>query len=148
LQPYERFLLQCPHCGTGYVPTGRTTPDEVEGDLIELDPEVLKALRKEIAKVDGPCYPPKDVSAPTRSAIMRNHTNRQIAQKALRDVMNLWAGWRNHCGESDREAQKRFYLTFATDTATAQSLGVTDAEALQARIQAELDRNHIVRAAA
>ena len=80
LQPYERVLSECPHCGTpAPAPAGRTTPEMVDGDLIELDPATLAVLRGEIAKVDGPCYVPAAAPAAATNAIQRHHHDRQRA---------------------------------------------------------------------
>ena len=138
-QPYERFRVACPYCGSPQpLPGGRGTPAAVDGDLVELDPAMLAAIRGEIARVDGPMLGPV--------YIQRAHLDRQRAQAELRGTMRLWGGWRSHEGESDREAHKRFYLTFGVDVLTAQSLGRPEAEALQAKIAEHLRTHNIVEA--
>ena len=50
---YERYLNACPYCGTPIPPPAeRSGPEQVDGDLFELDPETLEQLRKSVAKVD------------------------------------------------------------------------------------------------
>lgn len=135
---YERVHWRCPYCGYVPEPAGRDAPERVEGDLTELDPATLRALRGEIARVDGPTRLPEDVSRATAGAIHRNHTDRQRAQRALRDCIALWAGWRRDAGDDDREIYRRFWVTWGVDILTAQTLGAADAVALQAKIWAVL----------
>jgi DNA repair protein RadD len=143
-QPYERVLTQCPWCGDIPEPSGRSSPEAVEGDLVLLDFEVLKAIRGEISRLDRPPQFPKDASTEIRGAITRRHRERQSAQNVLRDTMKLWGGWREHVGESIRTAHKRFYLTFGVDVMTAQTLNAADAESLDAKIRAHLAKHNVV----
>lgn len=147
LQPYERFLLSCPYCAAPYIVADRGTPEAVEGDLIELDPEVLRQLRGQVEKVDRPCYMPVDAGVEARKHILRAHHSRVEAQKTLRGALELWGGWwENFKGIHRREAQKRFYLTFGVDVMTAQTLAATEAGALEARIREQLARLNVVAA--
>src|SRR5690606_6793115 len=51
-QPYERFLAACPYCGAPVpAPAGRSSPELVDGDLMELDAAVLERLRAEVTRV-------------------------------------------------------------------------------------------------
>jgi DNA repair protein RadD len=146
-QPYESYLSECPYCGSPKpAPLARGTPMAVEGNLIELDPEVLKQLRGEIARIDS--YPkiPANVSAITATAINNNHLERQRVQFHLRDAIALWAGWQTHLGRDAAESYRRFWYTFATDVATAQTLNSKDATELEQRIRAQLSSNNIVKA--
>lgn len=145
-QPYERFLPACPYCGNVPMPAGRSTPEQVEGDLVELDPEALRALRAEVARIDGPVRMPASVTPPVRGAILRNHHERAAAQKTLREAMALYGGWREHLREPLRTAHKRFFYDFGVDYLSAQALNATDASDLEARIRAKLEQNSIVEA--
>jgi DNA repair protein RadD len=147
LQPYERFHIACPHCGTAPEITGRSTPTEVDGDLLLLDGAALAAIRGDVRKTDGPVWFPNAAGADARKAIFRNHTERQQAQTTLRDTMALWGGWRKSLREDERVQQKRFFLQYSIDVLSAQSLGAEDARALENRIRAELDKHRIVAAA-
>jgi superfamily II DNA or RNA helicase len=147
LQPFERVLLACPYCGEPIPePAGRGSPEAVDGDVEEIDPAVLAALRRALAKVDGPCHVPASAPAAATGAIQRNHMERQIAQQELRKVMALYGGYQESLGRSLKEAQKRYYFQFAADILTSQTLGVKDAAALEARIRAYLDANNIIEA--
>lgn len=146
LKPYEKFYTACPYCGVVPYIAGRAQPEQVDGDIVLLDPAVLVALQNEIAKIDGP--PPEVYAGAVGGAIVKNHYNRQRHQASLRHVMALWGGWRIHLGEDLRTAQKRFYLTYGVDVMTACTLGVSEADSLADKIQAELTRNNVVEAMA
>jgi hypothetical protein len=95
----------------------------VDGDLVELDPAILKALRGEISRVDGICRIPEGLGGPAARAIHNRHVERQKAQAPLRRAIQLWAGYQRDQGCSDREIHRLFFLTFGTDVMTAQTLG-------------------------
>ena len=78
---------------------GRSSPDQVDGDLQELDPAVLALMRGELARIDGPS---EGSNSTVGRAIDKRHLERQRAQAALRDAMRLWGGWRKHLGEDTR----------------------------------------------
>lgn len=140
---YERVLGACPYCGTVHVPAGRSTPEQVDGDLHELDPAVLAALRGEKARIDGaPAFPPNAGPAVV-GAIKRTHWERQQAQGALRRAMEVWAGWQRHLGRDDRETLRRFFHAFGVDNGTAMTLNAEDARALQARVEAQLTAHNV-----
>lgn len=147
-QPYERYLIACPYCACEWIPQGRGTPEQVDGDLIELDADVLKTMRAAIARIDGPARVPQDVLPHVKASIVRTHNDRAAAQQALRKAMALWGGWRSHMGESEREAQKRFFFTFSMDVMTAQSLGASDANLLTLRVSDHLRKHNVVELAA
>ena len=146
LQVYEAFHTACPHCGYVKAPAGRSKPEQVDGDLAELDPEVLRQLRGEITRVDGPVFTPKDCDAVVANSIRKRHAERKEAQAALRDAMALWGGWQEHQGRSVREGHKLFFLRYGIDVATACTLGAKDAVLREQRLRDELAANNIVRA--
>lgn len=140
---YERVLPACPYCGTVPVPQGRSTPEQVDGDLTELDPAVLAAMRGEINRVDGDPRVPSGVAPEVAGAIHKRHHERQSAQAGLRSAIALWAGWQRALGRGDPENYKRFWFTFGTDVATAQTLGAREATELAQRIQQVLNQHGI-----
>lgn len=140
-QPYERFYTACPYCGEPVpLPAARSSPELVEGDLVELDAAVLSAIRGEIARVDGPARFTEGSAA--AGAIIHNHTRRQQRQETLRHAMMLWGAWKSQT-LGERAAQKLFWLTFGVDTMTAQTLGAAEATELEARIRTQLTANAI-----
>ena len=141
-RPYERFRVECPYCGNTPIPAGRSSPDQVEVDLIELEAVVLASLRSEINRIVGEAPAIYEGSA-LGGHIATQHTKRQEAQAILRKSMQLWGGWKEAGGMSTREAQKRFFFEFGVDVMTAQTLSTGDAYKLNGRIQEQLAANGV-----
>jgi DNA repair protein RadD len=143
-QPSPRTLIVCPHCGTpAPAPAGRALPENVDGDLVLLDPAAMAALIGEVARVDGP---PPNVSGskpPVARGILRNHDDRQKAQNRLRERMAVWGGWRIHVHGDQRQAQREFFHKFGIDVMTAQTLGVREAVSLYERVHCDLHANNV-----
>jgi DNA repair protein RadD len=147
-QPYETFLSKCPHCGMPRpAPKLRGSPEHVEGDLYELDPEVLKEMRGEIDRVDGAPRMPLGADAMVAGAVKRRHHERQTAQVALRDAMMMYGGWQEHLGLDTREGQRKFFKQYGVDVMTAQTYGAKEAAELEARIRVTLSQHNVVKAA-
>jgi superfamily II DNA or RNA helicase len=140
---YERFHKACPYCGFYPEPPKRSAPEFVDGDLSELDAETLAAMRGEIERVDGDCYPPKGLSDMAKAAIRREHWDRQEAQRNLRNVIAWWAGLQHAQGRSESESYRRFWHTFGVDVASCQALGAREATELAERVNATLSVNGI-----
>jgi DNA repair protein RadD len=143
LSVYERIYKQCPYCGHEVVPAGRSAPEQVDGDLHELTPEALAALRGDVRRIDGDAVTPWGASPAVAGAVRRTHWERQQAQAPLREAIALWAGWQNSLGRADSEVYRRFYFKFGTDVMSAQTLGATDAAELTERVSAELARHNV-----
>jgi DNA repair protein RadD len=143
-KPFERYLTQCPYCLKDVpAPAGRSLPDQVDGDIVLLDPDIIAGMQQAIQNIDGP--PPEVYPGATGAAIVGNHYKRQDAQKRLRHVMSCWWGWRQQYLKEDlRTAHKRFYLTFGIDVLSACALNQADAGALMDKIQDDLQLNHVV----
>lgn len=135
---YERYLTQCPHCGWRHEPSGRSTPEQVDGILSELDPKVLARMRGEVAALDGAYEPVPGWSHAINGAKRRDHWERQEAQKALRAAMATWGGWKVHEGYADAAAQALFYFRYGVSLVEAWALPRADAEALRSRIERDL----------
>lgn len=136
---YEATTAACPFCGTKPEPAGRSSPQQVDGDLYELSPEALAALRGEVAAVDGaPRVPQHLHGTPAGKAIQNRWRERQEAQQFLRGSIAMWAGHRKAEGMGDPEIYRRFYFKFGTDILSAQSLGRGEAEQLTASIEEDL----------
>ena len=50
---YPRYLKTCPYCGFYPEPAERSAPEFVDGDLHELTPETLAAMRGKVADAEG-----------------------------------------------------------------------------------------------
>ena len=146
LQPYEAIHIHCPYCGTKPEPRVRGTPEEVEGNLNELDPAILAKWRAEIERINDPPKIPYNASPVVVNSIKKNHRMRRNAIESLRSAIALWAGyWRTH-GADDDEIHRRFYYAFDQYIMLAQTLGATDAKTLEDTIRAEIERLNIVEA--
>lgn len=136
--PYERTLAACPQCGHTPVPAGRSRPEEVDGDLYELDASTLAALRGEAQRIMAPALIPQHLDNVAAMALRKRHSERQQAQGRLGDAIAWWAGWQNVQGRDDREAYRRFFFAFGVDVATARTLNRADADTLAQQIEGVL----------
>lgn len=144
VQVYERVLPACPFCGHAPVPADRSAPQFVDGDLLELDPSVLAALRGEAERLRGDPVYPSSAGIDTRHAIFKRHSERRVSQSELDHSISLWAGWQQYLGRGLAETYRRFYHRFGVDVATAQTLGAREAYALIERIAEELQQHNVV----
>jgi len=138
LQPYEAVSRKCPYCEHYPVPAARSGPEFVDGDLTELDPETLKALRGEIDRIDGDFYAPQGLSQIAQMGARKRHIERQQGQASLRNAVAWWAGVEHARGHSESESYRRFYFRFGIDVANAQTLGAREAGELAEKVNAEL----------
>jgi len=141
---YERVLPACPYCGHVHRPAERSLPEHVDGDLCELDPSALAALRGDVERVDmdAELYRAQLVATGLpgqyAGANVKRHLERQAAQAELRESIGWWGAWQRAHGRPDAESYRRFWYRFGIDVLSAQALGTTDAGELSARIKAVL----------
>lgn len=139
---FDRFLNVCPYCGWVYAPEGRGGPEQVDGDLFMLDPDMLAQLRGSADRIN---LTPAEVAAEIRDkhgpmvaqavAAVR-HTEWQQAQTELRRVVELWSGRERLAGLDDPTICRKFYLTFGLDILTAYGIPRTaDVRALIERVR-------------
>jgi superfamily II DNA or RNA helicase len=135
---YERFHTCCPYCGFIPEPAGRSLPEQVDGDLMELTPEALDRLRGDLDAAQTFTVPYGAEPIVVNSQ-RKFHHERLEARERLRQAVALWCG--RHTSQTDegtmRREQKRFYLRFGIDVLTAQTLNRADSEALLARVEAD-----------
>lgn len=138
---YERFRDACPDCGEPVPkPAQRSGPEFVDGDLYELDPDVLAQMRNEVvgAREDINQYRDKMIAhGLPPHAVKRNvklHENRLDALVKLDHTLAQWAGYRRAEGLSDSEIFRKFYLTYGISWLEAQALKAADADKLRERI--------------
>lgn len=143
---YERFRDACPDCGEPVPkPAQRSGPEFVDGDLYELDPDVLAQMRNEVVGA-------RETPEAMRDRLVANHNpaiavmsrvNKQIkrldALTKLDGLMATIAGYWRHDGMSDKEIFRKFFLTYHIDWLSAQSLKKDDAVALMEKIQNDID---------
>jgi superfamily II DNA or RNA helicase len=139
-QPYEAYYTACPYCGTVPVPAGRSVPEQVEGDLMELDVDGMAALFEKIdaAKMSDEAYvldmigrnvPPKG-----RSTELKRHQRANYRRGVLKELVAWWVGMQPD-GRELAEKHRRFFHRFGTDIGTAFTLNANDTDALIATIQ-------------
>mgnify|MGYP003689878211 FL=1 len=138
---YEAVKPCCPECGYKPLPMARSRPEFVDGDLIELTPEALAALREEVDQMDKPAHQivaEKHIPLAGQRRFARIHAEDQEAQRVLRESIAWWGGYQRAMNRCDSESYKRFYFMFGVDVMTAQTLKRVEAEALTARINDHL----------
>lgn len=141
---YERIHKVCPFCGHEVVPAARTAPEYVDGDLMELTPDILAQMRKAVAEVDMSLEDKrfelsrKHVPLVGQLAGVNRHEKLQKIQAELRHVMSVWGGIHTAQGADDSEIQRRFYFRFGTDVLSAQALNTKEAEQLKNQILEDL----------
>ena len=145
MSPYEAVYPACPFCGWVPVPSARTAPSFVDGDLHELDEATLATMRGEVERVDRPASEILATMQPLHGyviakSIANKHGDRQAAQAGLRDAIAWYGGVRRAAGDADSVSYRRFYHTFGTDVLSAQALGRADAEILADRINKNIGR--------
>lgn len=128
----------CPHCGHEHPPNERRKPEQVDGDLTELDPDVLAALR-ESTKLEDPDHLANRVmhAAGRVAAVGAGDRQRERirAQQALSEAMAVWAGFGKAAGMSDKKMYRLFYLTFGVDTLSALAQPRKDMDELRERVE-------------
>jgi hypothetical protein len=121
------------------VPVARSSPEQVDGDLYELDPDVLARLRGDIERIDNAPRVPQHLDPIAQKAVINRHKARQKAQKGLRDTIAIWAGFLRAENKTDSQIYRTFYFDFGIDIASAQALNTNDADELRGKIQIAID---------
>lgn len=138
---YERFRDACPDCGEPVPkPAQRSGPEFVDGDLYELDPDVLAQMRNEVVGARETPEAMRDrltAQHVPMSGVMANvkrQKERLDALVKLDHTLAQWAGYRRAEGLSDSEIFRKFYLTYGVSWIEAQALKAADADKLRERI--------------
>lgn len=143
---YERFRDTCPDCGEPVPkPADRSGPIQVDGDLYELDQDVLTRMRNEVVgaretpeamrdRLTAQHVPPAGVMAN-----VKRQSERLEVLGRLDGLMATIAGYWRHDGMSDKEIFRKFFLTYHVDWLSAQGLKKDDALTLMKKIQNDVD---------
>lgn len=140
-QPYERFHRACPHCGFYPEPAGRSAPEQVDGDLAELDAATLARLRGAVVDLEQSLedYAAGQSAKHARPEWIGRHVKAQDGQRAaqmmLREAMGRWGGARRSEGLATAQIQRLWYLTYGVDVLSAQALGTAETWALLERVK-------------
>ena len=137
---YERERAACPYCGHVWIPAARGTPDEVDGDLVELDPAALAELREAAAKAmrsdddTREHYTNQRIPPIAIAANVKRQRQTREAQELLRvriaEVSGVWRA----AGATDSVIYRRFYLKYGIDVATACALKAREAGELMEKL--------------
>lgn len=125
---YSRILTVCPYCGTPYQFEERSGPQQVDGDLFELSPDILARLRGDADRIHKTPQEAASEIAAKGGPLVAQHVaaKRQTewvgAQKALRTTIEQWAGYRKAEGLSDPTICRLFYFRFQLDIESARGL--------------------------
>ncbi len=148
-QPYEAYLKACPYCGTVPEPPSRRDVKTVEGDLHELDADVLDAMRAEVLRVNMPVG---DYDLQLR----RNHVDhkfiphkvKQFAEKqeprlaaleGLRLAIDYWAGHQMAArGLDESTAYRLFFYRFGVDVLGAQTQSAAQMEQMTIKLWGDM----------
>ncbi len=139
-EPFEAINRTCPNCGHYPEPASRSAPEMVDGDLAELTPEILDALRGRVATANHSIEDERARLAATglphvqTMAGVKRFAEKLEARAALRDAMAVWGGRWHAAGETDSQIQRRFFHSFGVDVLSAQTLTRAESQALLERV--------------
>lgn len=145
-QPYEAFYKACPYCGAVHVPAGRSTPEQVEGDLMELDVEAMEKMfkQRQAANMSDEDYilgqTSRGVPPVGRPQDLKAHKANKYRREVLVNLVGWWVGMQ----PEDRtlsEKYRRFYQRFGIDIGTAFTLKAAETDKLIALIQKKFDKD-------
>lgn len=147
--PYDRVLEACPYCGEEFRPaynrSGGTSAREalkiVDGDLMLLDPDTIRELEAEIELETPESIGERVASAagtPAGIRASRKQQERIDKQRELAQVIATWAGKMTHFGYTNRQINKKFFLTYDMSITGALSLKTVEMDALMKEIQNEI----------
>lgn len=139
-QPRRAYLKECPYCGFYAPPAERSAPEFVEGDLIELDRDVLEQMRTDSERAtmsdDEKAIELIKKRCPSKfiNSNLKKHGEYREAQIELRESIAQWAGYQNAYGLNDSEVYRLFYLRFGVDILSAQAIDKKQTVELNGRV--------------
>lgn len=147
---YERFYPACPFCGHEPVPAGRSTPEQVDGDLTLLDAAAIAELcRAEEEAMAPPVFRLPYGASPgivhslqqAYSQRLNQHHATKEAQDSLREAMAQWGGVATYREGLDmRTAWRKFFHVFGIDVRSARALDAERAGQLEQQIRKSIEQ--------
>lgn len=129
LQVHKRILKQCPFCGHTRKITIRTRPDEVDGDLTILSPEILAELSKASMKLNRTKDEVREefLNKTGGNQLIANtnakrHCENQATRELLRDKILQWRYNEDNKKLSNSECNRLFWIKTGVDVISAQGL--------------------------
>lgn len=144
--PFDRMLSVCPYCGEEDkpIPRGeggglRSALEQVDGDLLLLDPDSIRQLEKNVM-LEDPARTAQRVERATGSEAAgkraaKNQVERIAFQQKLADEIARAAGKLRHRGYGDRAINKRFYIEFGMTIWDALALPKAEMQDVMARLE-------------
>lgn len=138
-QPYPAYYKACPWCGHVNEPAGRASPEQVEGDLIELDVAALSALfdKMHAAEMSDEDYQRGQITRKIpqigRGVDLKRHQSAKYRRGVLKELVAWWVGAQP--GREMSEIHKRFFYRFGIDIGTAFTLSAKDTDILLDKIK-------------
>ena len=120
----------CPFCRKPIISNGREL-SIIDEELEEVN---LDHIRKQIEKIDGPLYIPKNLNEFAKISLMKKHQERRKAQIALRNQISVWAAKEKKKGLSDSQIMYTFENLYGISIAEAQTLGCKQANELEKKL--------------
>lgn len=144
-QVYEKFYKLCPYqltpkCKEVPQPAGRSLPEQVDGDLHELDVEAMAALFAKMQRADmsdeefALDMAARNVPSIGRGVQLKDHQASRYRRQVLRELVAWWIGMQ----PADRplaEKHSRFLYRFGIDIGTAFTLKAAETDKLIERIK-------------
>lgn len=132
---YEAIHPCCPYCGMAPVVADRTKIAHVDGDLFELDPSTLLALRGQVEQHLVYPTPPRHLGDVVAASVRKRHWEKCQSLEVLKESMAWWAGWQQHHGLTLQQCHRAFFYRFGVDVLSAQLLDRKGAEELHMKVQ-------------
>lgn len=145
-QPFERYRVSCPHCGFPVpLPAERTTPEVVEGDLCELDAEVLAQMYARIEGIKNEAYAvPRGASDAIIGRLYNIAHEKRETLMALQQALAWYGGYLDAKGITNLSEQWReFFGRFNIDVGTIQMLTAREMQEWTDKISSFLAQNNI-----
>lgn len=147
-QPYEAFRRSCPYCGHVDTPTTRRKPEQVGGDLFELDIDALNAVFAAVQRADMATQEyqaeliRKGCPAVGIARNVKIHNAARRTRAVLRALVSWWVGAQP--GRDMSEIHRRFFYRFGVDIGTAFTLKEQETQGLIERIKTRYTEDLIV----
>ena len=119
---YEAIHKHCPFCGFAALPVARSTPAQVDGDLMELTPDALKRLRDMAHQRKDADEIRKNATNVKEYSIANSVKRQNEIRDKLKSTIDLWGEWQRYNGLDERQAFRLFYQRYGVDVLSAQSL--------------------------
>ena len=116
-------------------------PEQVDGDLIELDLAAMDALFAKIHDAEmsdeqfAASQIARNVPAIGRGRELRHHQRSKYRRSVLRELVQWWVGIQQQQGRDLPEVHRRFFYRFGIDIGTAFTLPADDTDKLINKIK-------------